>query len=151
MRQTLEQNLLLFYTGIKRDASEVLRSQSLEMSNKRNVLQQMRDLVAPLREVLSSGVNLSRVGEILHEGWELKRSMMDETSSGQIDEYYIRGKNAGALGGKLLGAGGGGFLLFYVEPQNHQAVIEALSDLYQLKFGLDSGGSQIIYYGQSGT
>ena len=149
IRQELENNLLLFYTRLKRDASEVLETQNQATANKRDILRQMRDLVPELRDVLASGINLSRFGEILHQGWELKRSITTEISNSEIDEYYQRARSAGALGGKLLGAGGGGFLLFYVEPQNHQRVIRALGDLYHMQVGLDAGGTRITYYDQT--
>ena len=149
-RMELEKNLLMFYTRLKRDASEVLTSQEQATPNKREVLRQMRDLVPELRDILARGVNLNRFGEILHAGWESKRSITSEISNSEIDEYYHRALNrAGALGGKLLGAGGGGFLLFYVEPQNQLRVIDSLKDLYHMRFGLDAGGSRITYYDQT--
>jgi D-glycero-alpha-D-manno-heptose-7-phosphate kinase len=147
--QSLERNLLLFYTRLKRDASDVLKAQDRETTNNRNVLRQMKELVSPLREVLSSGKNLNLFGEILHQGWELKRTLTDGITSSEIDEYYEKARKAGALGGKLLGAGGGGFLLFYVEPKFQKAVIQELSNLYYLKTGFDSEGTRITYYDQS--
>ena len=109
----------------------------------------MKDVVAPLREVLVSVNHLNRFGEILHKGWEMKRSLTEDISSTSIDDYYDKALKAGALGGKLLGAGGGGFLLFYAQPKNRQSVIRSLSDLYQLEFGFDSAGTRITYYDQS--
>ena len=148
-RMELEKNLLMFYTRLKRDASEVLTSQEQATPRKREVLRQMRDLVPELRDILAKSVNLNSFGEILHAGWELKRSITSEISNSEIDEYYQRARLAGALGGKLLGAGGGGFLLFYVEPQNQQRVIESLQELYHIQVGLDAGGSRITYYDQT--
>ena len=148
-RMELEKNLLMFYTRLKRDASEVLTSQEQATPSKREVLRQMRDLVPELRDILAKSVNLNSFGEILHAGWELKRSITSEISNSKIDEYYQRARRAGALGGKLLGAGGGGFLLFYVEPQNQQRVIESLQELYHIQVGLDAGGSRITYYDQT--
>ena len=148
-RMELEKNLLMFYTRLKRDASEVLTSQEQATPSKREVLRQMRDLVPELRDILAKSVNLNSFGEILHAGWELKRSITSEISNSEIDEYYHRARRAGALGGKLLGAGGGGFLLFYVEPQNQQRVIESLQELYHIQVGLDAGGSRITYYDQT--
>jgi D-glycero-alpha-D-manno-heptose-7-phosphate kinase len=145
----LGKNLLLFYTKLKRDASEILESQNRETPKKLDVLKQMKNLVTPLREVLSSGNELYKIGEILHEGWKLKRSLTGDISSSKIDEFYQNARNAGALGGKLLGAGGGGFLLFYVEPHNHIEVIQSLSDLYHVPVGLDFGGTRITYYDQT--
>ena len=147
--QALEQNLLLFFTRIKRDASEVLKAQDEKTADEHDTLRRMKDLVTPLREVLSSGENLNRFGKILHEGWKLKRTLTDRVSSPVIDEHYDKAIKAGALGGKLLGAGSGGFLLFYVEPQKQQAVIQALSDLYYLGVSLDSSGTRITYYDQT--
>ena len=146
----LEKNLLLFFTKLKRDASEILEAQNRETPNKLDVLRKMKNLVSPLRKVLStSDTNLNQVGEILHESWMLKRSLTSDISSNIIDEYYLKARKAGALGGKLLGAGGGGFLLFYVEAQCHQDVIQSLSDLYQVPLGLDYGGTCITYYDQT--
>jgi len=149
VKRALEKHLLLFYTGLKRDASDVLAAQQKSTAEKMGVLRAMRDQVGPLREILSSGRNLHDFGRILHEGWELKRSITPEISCSQIDVWYDRARAAGAIGGKLLGAGGGGFLLFYVEPQNHEAVARALGELYRVPFGLDSGGSRITYYDQT--
>lgn len=145
----LEKNLLIFFTKLKRDASEVLESQNRETPNKLDVLRKMKNLVRPLREVLSSGEDLNKIGEILHEGWELKRSLTGDISSNEIDEYYLSARKAGAIGGKLLGAGGGGFLLFYVEPHNHKAVIQSLPSLYRVPVGLDFDGTRITYYDQT--
>jgi len=145
----LEQNLMLFYTRLKRDASEILQSQNRETPNKRETLQKMKNLVKPLREVLSSGENLNKIGEILHQGWELKRTLTGEISSDEINNYYLKAREAGSTGGKLLGAGGGGFLLLYVEAQHRQDVIQSLHELYHVPVGLDFGGTRITYYDQT--
>jgi D-glycero-alpha-D-manno-heptose-7-phosphate kinase len=146
VRKAVEDNLMLFYTGITRDADEILRVQNENTKDKFQVLCDMRNLVPPLRDLLSSGINLHTFGEILHKNWLLKKSITQNTSSSQIDEYYDRGLKSGAIGGKLLGAGGGGFLLFYVESQNQEAVANSLSELYQLKFKFDNAGTRITYY-----
>lgn len=145
----LEQNLLLFYTKVKRDSSNVLRIQEMEAENNRFILRQMKDLVSILQDVLSTGKNLNRFGEILHQNWEFKRTLADSITSSPIDRYYEKALKAGAIGGKLLGAGGGGFLLFYVKPKNKQAVIQSLSELFHLEIGLDSEGTRITYYDQT--
>jgi D-glycero-alpha-D-manno-heptose-7-phosphate kinase len=147
-KRTVGNNIMMFYTAKKRDASEILKNQKARMNDKHHVLAGMKNLVEPLRKIFSTGSNLKEIGRILHDGWELKRSITEEISSPEIDEYYEKAMKAGALGGKLLGAGGGGFLLFYVEPQNQKSVSESLSDLYQLPFGFDSVGTQITYYDQ---
>ena len=109
----------------------------------------MKELVPELRETLSSGVDLNRVGEILHNGWILKRSLTKIISNGVIDSYYEKARSAGALGGKLLGAGGGGFLLLYVEKQNRERVIKSLKELsepFLLKrgFSLNSKPTKLL-------
>jgi D-glycero-alpha-D-manno-heptose-7-phosphate kinase len=147
-REALEQNLILFYTRLKRDASEILENQNLATSHRRAVLRSMKEQAPRLREILSNGSNLDEVGEILHNGWHLKKSLTDEISSPEIDEYYEKATKAGALGGKLLGAGGGGFLLFYVEPKNRSRVIDALAELYFLNIKIDCWGTRITYYDQ---
>ena len=149
VKEKLQKNLLMFYTAKKRDASDILTSQNQATANKRDVLRKMRGLVAPMREVLSRGNNLDEFGEILHEGWKLKKSLTQDISSSVIDSYYEEARAAGAIGGKLLGAGGGGFLLFYVNPEKQDAVIKALPDLYLMQPGFDSGGSRITYYDQT--
>ena len=148
VREKLESNLLLFYTKLKRDASEVLETQDKATESKRSVLKKMRDLVIPLRDTLSGNNNLSKFGEILHEGWLLKKSITNDISNSSIDGYYNRAIQAGAVGGKLLGAGGGGFLLLYVEPQYQSKVVNNLKDLFCLNIKLDSGGTRITYYDQ---
>ncbi len=147
-KEKVENNLMLFYTRLKRDASEVLRNQKEKTHDKFAVLRSMRDLVDPLAKVISSGKNPHEIGELLHKSWLLKRSITDEISSEEIDSYYERAIKAGATGGKLLGAGGGGFLLFYVDPEHQAAVAQSLSDLYQLHFKFDSEGTRITYYDQ---
>ena len=148
VKNTLEQNMMLFYTELKRDASEVLETQHKATGDKRGVLSQMRDLVHPLREVLSGKQSMNIFGEILHQGWLLKKSITPEISNLNIYGYYERARVAGAIGGKLLGAGGGGFLLFYVEPEHQANVIDALGDLFCLDVKLDNAGTRITYYDQ---
>lgn len=149
VRAAIQRHLMLFYTGLKRDASEVLRVQEQSTAAKMDVLRRMKDQVAPLREILSSGRNLHEFGRILHEGWLLKKSITSEISCPSIDQWYEKARGAGAIGGKLLGAGGGGFLLLFVEPQKQERVVLALRDLYQIPICFDQSGSRITYYDQS--
>jgi D-glycero-alpha-D-manno-heptose-7-phosphate kinase len=148
VKNALQKNLMLFYTGIKHDASEILKHQQKKTADKMTVLREMKNQVIPLREMISSGSNLHRFGEILHQGWMLKKSITSEISSPEIDRCYEKALAAGAIGGKLLGAGGGGFLLLYVEPQNQARVERALGDLLRVDFGFDTSGSRIVYYDQ---
>jgi D-glycero-alpha-D-manno-heptose-7-phosphate kinase len=147
--QTLEKNILLFYTKLKRDASKILQVQDQQTSQKIAVLREMKNLVMPLKEVLSKGLDLNQVGEILHENWLLKKSLTSIVSSIKINSYYSKARDAGAIGGKLLGAGGGGFLMLYVEPKNQKKVINALHELFCLQVKLDSSGARITYYDQT--
>jgi D-glycero-alpha-D-manno-heptose-7-phosphate kinase len=147
--EQLQKNLMLFYTGLKRDASEVLTSQNEATPGKHDVLLKMKGLVEPLREILSKGEDLRQVGEILHEGWMMKKSLTKEISTSSIDINYIAARNAGAIGGKILGAGGGGFLLFYVEQDKQELVAKALPNLSHIKMGFDTSGSRITYYDQT--
>jgi D-glycero-alpha-D-manno-heptose-7-phosphate kinase len=151
IKKSIENNLLLFYLKTKRDASKILITQQQETQNKRNNLRELQDLVVPLRNIFSNsnGKELNKFGELLDEAWKIKRELTDKISSDEIDSYYQKAKDSGAIGGKLLGAGGGGFLLLYVENKYQQSVIDALSELFCLPVGFDEGGSRITYYDQS--
>src|SRR5260370_41007407 len=126
----------MFLAGGVRDAREVLSKQRAGTKEKLPVLRRMCEVARELREVLTDGHDLNRFGQLLHAGWEAKRSLESSISNPVIDEYYERGLRAGALGGKLLGAGGGGFLLFFCEPARQAALPEEPSDLPQLTFSL---------------
>lgn len=144
-KAALAESLLMFYTGKTRKAGEILHEQSAVTGDKMEVLTRMRDLSRAALEVLREGRFLSRFGELLHEGWLLKRSLVSGITSNEIDTYYEAARDAGAIGGKLLGAGGGGFLLFYVEKQNQSKVREALSTLQELPLRFEPQGSKVIY------
>ena len=146
VKDNLEKNLMLFYTSLKRDASAILKSQEEQTDKKFNSLRKLQALVEPLRGVLSKGKNLNQFGEILHEGWILKRQLTEDISSSTIDSYYKKARNAGAIGGKILGAGGGGFFLYYVPRGKQKQVKNALKDLYYLPVQFDSSGTRITYY-----
>jgi D-glycero-alpha-D-manno-heptose-7-phosphate kinase len=148
-KKRIEDNLLLFYLKTKRDASKILESQERETVNKLNELKAMKNLVEPLMKILSTGKDINNFGKILDQGWKIKRQLTDDISSSEIDEYYQKAKKYGAIGGKLLGAGGGGFLLFYVEQKNQQKLKEQLSDLYCMPVKFDNGGTRITYYDQT--
>ena len=144
----LENNLLMFYTGDVRSASKILVEQGKNVSSgekEKNQLE-MCEIARRLREEFERD-NIDALGTHLHESWLLKRSLASGITNPKIDEYYQKAMAAGALGGKLLGAGGGGFLLFYVKPEDQSRVKSALSDLKCIRFGLDRQGSQIIYVG----
>jgi D-glycero-alpha-D-manno-heptose-7-phosphate kinase len=145
----IQGNIILFYTNLKRDASEVLTSQNKATQSKFDVLCRMKNLVEPMSEIFSKGKNIHEFGEILHEGWELKKSLTENITNVEIEDYYTKARKAGAIGGKLLGAGGGGFLLIYAEKQNHDKIINSLNGLYNFQPKFDSGGTRITYYDKS--
>ncbi len=142
----LEENLLLFYTKIDRKASDILKQQKEGIkSEKKFVIQKkMVELVEEAKEILFQG-DLKSFGELLDKSWMLKKSITDKTSNPVIDKYYSIALNNGAIGGKLLGAGGGGFLLLYCEKEDQEDLRNALGDLHELKFSFDWQGSNIIY------
>ena len=149
IKTAIENHLMLFYTAIKRDASEILKVQSKNTANNHKILSQMKNQVNVIKKILHSGENLNKFGQVLDQGWKLKKSLADTISSSEIDKYYENAIKSGAIGGKLLGAGGGGFLLFYVEPKHQKNLKKTLSDLYELPFSFDTGGgSRITYYDQ---
>ena len=145
----LENNLMLFYTFLTRDASKVLESQIKETNNKFDVLTQMKNLTLPLSNCLKTDGKLDDFGEILNKNWVLKQSITNKISNQEIEKYYQIGLDSGALGGKLLGAGGGGFLLFYVKRKNRDSLINALSNLYPLTIKFDQSGTRLTYYDRS--
>jgi D-glycero-alpha-D-manno-heptose-7-phosphate kinase len=147
-KKHIESNLMLFYLNIKRNASDILESQQQETENKLLELREIQSLVNPIRDVFSSGVALNTFGMLLDKGWQIKRKLTKDISSKEIDNYYEMALKAGALGGKLLGAGGGGFLLFYVEKENQLKVTKQLSNLYSLPIKFDNSGTRITYYDQ---
>jgi D-glycero-alpha-D-manno-heptose-7-phosphate kinase len=150
---SLEQRLLMFYTGEQRQAKSVLSDQSHQVASnqeKFDVTAKMVELVYEMRDALFAG-DLSSIGRLLRRNWELKRGLSVNISSSHIDDTYERALNAGAEGGKLLGAGGGGFLLLYCEPEKQGALREALADLNELDFRFDRQGSRIIYTDGSST
>jgi D-glycero-alpha-D-manno-heptose-7-phosphate kinase len=142
----LEHNLILFYTYLKRDASDILKTQAEETKRKFEVLTEMKNLVQPLSETLMANGSIDNFGRILHKNWMLKKSLTNEIANDEISSYYQKGIDAGALGGKLLGAGGGGFLLFYVKLKHREQLIKALNKLYPLSFKFDRSGTRVTYY-----
>jgi D-glycero-alpha-D-manno-heptose-7-phosphate kinase len=146
-RRELNRRLLLFYTGLTRDARDVLSKQKNNTADRLPVLRRMCDIARELREVLTTGRDLNVFGRLLHTAWEAKKSLEDSITNSEIDDYYERGIQAGALGGKLLGAGGGGFLLFFCEPHLQDRLREELAGMKEVPFSLDPQGSKIVYIG----
>jgi len=146
--ETLESNLLMLYTGITRSASELLQKQGegiRDDRNKRQALTRMVDLCTDFRRALEGG-RPEDVGPILHENWLLKKSLATGVSTSIIDAWYQAGLAAGATGGKILGAGAGGFLLFYAPREHHARICHALPQLRPVPFKFERFGSQIIFF-----
>jgi D-glycero-alpha-D-manno-heptose-7-phosphate kinase len=141
----LERRTLLLYTGQTRDANEILKQQSEGTADRMAVLRQMRDLADEMRRTLAGDGNLDAFSALLHEGWELKRSLGFGISFGRVDDWYETARRNGALGGKLLGAGGGGFLLLVAPPWRHRAIREALGRPRELPFRIARHGSRNIF------
>ena len=146
-KRNLNDNLMLFFTGFTRFSAEIQKSTTSSLEEKSKQLEKMLELVDKAQEVLQNkDINLDEFGRLLDQTWRLKRQTGSQISTGSIDELYEKGIEAGALGGKLLGAGGGGFLLFYV-PQDRQSFVrKALSTLLEVPFKFEDEGTKVIYY-----
>lgn len=142
----LQEHLMLVFTGISRNASEIAKEQIQATGKKRTELTSIYQTVEEAVELLMGSGDLSEVGALLHEGWMLKRSLTERVSDQTIDAIYETARKAGAIGGKLLGAGGGGFMLLLVKPEQQETVKLALNDLLHVPFRFESVGSQIIHY-----
>lgn len=146
-KQRLNDNLMMFFTGFTRFSSEVQKANAATKVDKTAQLKQMLALVDEAEEVLVDKTrDLDDFGRLLDKTWRLKRQTGAAVSTDNIDGLYEKGIQAGALGGKLLGAGGGGFLVFYVQPEKQQAVREAMSDLMYIPFRFEDGGTRVIHY-----
>jgi len=143
----LQNHLMLFFTGLSRNASDIAKEQIKQTPSKEKELTIMGQMVDEAVNILNGGVDrLSDFGKLLDESWKIKRCLTDKISNSQIDNIYETGVKAGALGGKLCGAGGGGFILFFVPPENQQRVKEALENFLYVPFHFESLGSQIIFH-----
>lgn len=146
-KKHLNNNLMLFFTGFTRFSSEIQQSTSATMKEKTAQLLEMLKIVDEAEKVLTDKTSdLNDFGRLLDQSWRLKKQTGAKISTGSIDELYEKGLKAGALGGKLLGAGGGGFLLFYVEEDKQEQVSKALDGLMRVPFAFEDSGTQIIYY-----
>jgi D-glycero-alpha-D-manno-heptose-7-phosphate kinase len=145
MVRELEQRMLLLYTNQKRDADVILKQQSAQTPDKMPILRQMKDLADAMRQAFSGRGDLEEFGKLLHEGWELKRSLGFGISDDRIDNWYELARKAGAQGGKLLGAGGGGFLLIMAPRERHKMIREALGHPREVDFQVDRLGSRIVF------
>ena len=146
-QQAFAGSMLLYFTGKSRPASSILAEQKGNMAHadKRAVVAKMVDLVGTGREALYAG-DIETVGRLLHQSWLWKRELATNISSGEIDAIYAHAREHGAIGGKVLGAGGGGFLLLICEPHKQEGLRQAMSALREIRFNLENHGSQVIYF-----
>jgi D-glycero-alpha-D-manno-heptose-7-phosphate kinase len=143
----IEQHLALYFTGFSRIASEVAQEQLRMTPHKQRELEAIHALVGEAENiVVNRNRSLSEFGHLLHENWQIKRSLTQKISNADIDEIYEAGRSAGALGGKLLGAGGGGFMLFFVPPGKRAALRERLKRLLCVPFSFSNKGSNVVVY-----
>lgn len=143
----LERHLALFFTGFSRTASEIAQEQLRVTPHKKNELETMLQLVDQAEAIITDpNRSLDDFGRLLHESWKIKRTLTPKITTSSIDEIYEAGLSAGALGGKLLGAGGGGFMLFYVPPERRQALRARLKNLLCVPFAFSNRGSHVVVY-----
>lgn len=141
-----QDHLMMFFTGISRTASTVAGQVITELSKKHESLKTMRGMVDEAMRILTTDTDICDVGRLLHETWQLKRGISSAISTSEIDDLYAKARQAGALGGKLLGAGGGGFLLIFARPEDHAYVRRALGHLLHVPFRFENQGSHILVY-----
>lgn len=144
--QDLNRHLMLFYTGIKRTAADVAESYVHDIESKKRQLRIMKDLVDESLSVINGNSGWSPFGDLMHEAWQAKRSLSSAVTNDEVDQMYEAARSAGATGGKITGAGGGGFLLLFVPPERQGTVREALRKLIHVPFAFDYNGSQIVYF-----
>ena len=144
VRYELNDRFLLFFTGISRRADSVLTEQKSNIKDRMNVLREIKHIAYQAKSELQNG-DLDGFGSLLHQTWELKKRMAGPISNGTIDEIYNAARKAGAVGGKITGAGGGGFILLYAPHEKHRAIRKAMGGLQELPFQLESDGSKVIF------
>jgi D-glycero-alpha-D-manno-heptose-7-phosphate kinase len=142
----LNSHLMVFYTGIKRTASDIAGSYVDNLESREQPLRLMNGMVEESIRILNAGGDITLFGRLLHEAWQAKRSLSAAVSNSRVDQIYEAARTAGAIGGKLIGAGGGGFMLFFVPPADQNKVRERLRDLIYVPFKFESSGSRIIFF-----
>ncbi len=148
--QFLQNHLMLFFTGFSRIASEIAQSQIQNISVRHGELTQIMHMADEALSILQGSGSLDDFGTLLHEGWCLKKSLSNRISNPDLDHIYDSARSAGAIGGKLLGAGGGGFMLFFVKPELQWQVLECLKDLIHVPFRFENSGSRVVLYQPNG-
>jgi len=149
--ERLNKNLLLFFTGTSRIAEVIAKKKISNLGNREDHVHKMVDMVDEAENIFHNPDRpLKELGELLHESWMLKRDLANGVTSSEIDTIYEAARDSGALGGKVLGAGGGGFMVFYVEPEKQKAVIDKLSNLLNVNYNFDMSGSKIVVFEPNG-
>lgn len=149
--EELQSHLMLFFTGVSRYSADIAKTKIDNLRNRESELRAMRAMVDEAIEILRDPEqSLDAFGRLLDDSWQLKRTLSDKVSTHQIDEIYAAARRAGAIGGKVLGAGGGGFVVFFVPPDLHQAVKQALDGLIQVPVHFETSGSRIVLYQPNG-
>jgi D-glycero-alpha-D-manno-heptose-7-phosphate kinase len=141
-----QDHLMLFFTGVSRNASDIAGEQIASIGKKQSELHAMRALVDEGEGILTGAGDLAEFGRLLDETWRLKRGLSARIAPAFVDEVYEKARQAGAVGGKLLGAGGGGFMLFFAAPERQPGILAALKGLVHVPFAFETGGAQLIYY-----
>lgn len=149
--EELQSNLLLCFTGFSRIASEVAKSQIENFKNREKELKAMKEMVNEAIDILHSpNVPIEEFGKLLHQNWMYKRGLSDRVTTHEIDDIYETALGAGAIGGKILGAGGGGFLLLFAKPELHNQIRESLQNLVHVPFKFENSGSRVVLYQPNG-
>lgn len=146
IKRLLDKRLMMFYTGITRSANKILKEQKKNTKNNISILNELKSLAYSAKDSLFRG-KIDHLGPILHEGWQLKKQLAFSISNPSIDSYYENARKAGAIGGKVAGAGGGGFVFLYCHEKYRERIINALRELRLIQFRLEPQGSRIIYVG----
>jgi D-glycero-alpha-D-manno-heptose-7-phosphate kinase len=144
LKRKLNENLMLFFTGVTRKSDTILDEQKKNINGRLEILRQMKQMAYIARGELRAG-NIDIIGELLHKSWELKKQLASQISNTMIDDIYQAALRAGARGGKITGAGGGGFLLLYAPYEKRDSVRLALSSLQELPFQLEQDGTKVIF------
>jgi D-glycero-alpha-D-manno-heptose-7-phosphate kinase len=147
----LQKHLMLCFTGFSRIAAEVAQSKIANLARRETELFRMREMVEEAVKILHGCSRpIEEFGDLLHQAWLAKKQLSEKVSTSAIDQIYDTAREAGAVGGKILGAGGGGFLLLFAKPENQPRVREALKDLVHVPFSFDESGSRVVLYQPNG-
>ena len=150
-QKDFQKHLMLCFTGISRIAAEVAKSKIANLNKRETELKAMQGMVDEATQILQSPTRpIEEFGDLLHESWQHKRALSDKVATPEVDQIYEAARDAGAIGGKVLGAGGGGFMLFFVRPEHQTRVRERLSKLIHVPFGFDESGSRVMLYQPNG-